>query len=232
MVGAWDFDASCASGTVPSPAPSLGFHCCAPAGLRVSSHSKPKRLSKKLLLHWTGLVVQAPSNPELIVSPPLPVPKEFRQPRPCSSKGAASGSRVTSGDQCDGLLVVHRHAAKGLANVLRGEEWVRVAVRTFGVDVDEAHLHRAQGIGEFAVTAIALVAQPGGLGSPVRALFGLPDVHSSPSESERREPHRLQSAVAREDHQVRPRDPLSGQLLSGANRCAPDPAPPRPSPIR
>ena len=39
IMGACDFEASWASGTVPSPAPSLGVHCCAPAGLLVSSHS-------------------------------------------------------------------------------------------------------------------------------------------------------------------------------------------------
>ena len=62
-----------------------------------------------------------------MVSRPLPVPKLFRQPRPCSSSGAPSGSGptycvrvggavglaegVAAGDQRDGLLVVHRHAA-------------------------------------------------------------------------------------------------------------------------
>ena len=37
--GAMRFDGSCASGTVPAPAPPFGFHWCAPAGLFVSSHS-------------------------------------------------------------------------------------------------------------------------------------------------------------------------------------------------
>lgn len=39
IVGAWVFDASCASGTVPAPAPSFGRHWWAPAGLLNSSHS-------------------------------------------------------------------------------------------------------------------------------------------------------------------------------------------------
>src|SRR5690606_10476124 len=48
---------------------------------------------------------------------------------------------VAAGDQRDGLLVVHRHAAEGLTDVLRGGERVRVAVRAFRVHVDQAHLH-------------------------------------------------------------------------------------------
>src|SRR3984957_13118619 len=35
---------------------------------------------------------------------------------------------MPAGDERDGLLVVHRHAAEGLANVLRGRERIGVAV--------------------------------------------------------------------------------------------------------
>ena len=64
-------------------------------GSSVSSHSKPNRFSKKLLLHFVGVVVQVTSRPLVIVSPPSPVPKLFFQPRPCSSRPAASGSGRT-----------------------------------------------------------------------------------------------------------------------------------------
>src|SRR5271157_2413193 len=97
MDGAIRFDGSCASGTVPSPASPFGFHWWAPAGLFVSSHSKLNRIRKKLLLHFVGVLVQMTSKPLVIVSPPLPVPKLFFQPRPCSSMPAASGS----GPTCD-----------------------------------------------------------------------------------------------------------------------------------
>ena len=46
MAGAMRFEASCAWGTVPAPAPCFGFHWCAPAGLFVSSHSKLNRFQK------------------------------------------------------------------------------------------------------------------------------------------------------------------------------------------
>jgi len=39
ICGGWRLVLSCASGTVVAPMPCLGFHCCAPAGLLVSSHS-------------------------------------------------------------------------------------------------------------------------------------------------------------------------------------------------
>src|SRR5690348_16032016 len=89
IVGRRFFDLSCASGMIAS-AP-LATHCCAPAGLFVSSHSKPNRFSRKLLLHFVGVLVQVTSRPLVIVSPPAPVPKVFFQPRPCSSRPAASG---------------------------------------------------------------------------------------------------------------------------------------------
>src|SRR4249920_3129386 len=98
MNGACFFDGSCASGTVPAPAPALGFHWCAPAGLFVSSHSKPNRFSRKLLLHFVGVVVQVTSRPLVMVSPPLPVPKLFFQPKPWSSRPDASGSFATCDD--------------------------------------------------------------------------------------------------------------------------------------
>src|SRR5688500_6856117 len=63
MEGAIFLDGSCACGTVPAPAPFFGCHCCAPAGLFVSSHSKPNRFSKKLLLHFVGVWLQVTSRP-------------------------------------------------------------------------------------------------------------------------------------------------------------------------
>src|SRR5580704_942348 len=95
ITGVCRLDGLWASGTVPAPAPFLGTHWFLPAGLFVSSHSKPNRFSKKLLSHFVGLVVHAPSNPLVNASAPLPLPWLFFQPKPCSSMGAPSGSRPT-----------------------------------------------------------------------------------------------------------------------------------------
>src|SRR5688572_16646060 len=95
IIGACRFFGSCASGTVPCASGFFGFHCFAPAGLVVSSHSYLKRFSRNPLSHLVGLLVQAPSRPLVIVSPPLPVPYLFFQPRPWSSTGVPSGSGPT-----------------------------------------------------------------------------------------------------------------------------------------
>src|SRR5262249_58565905 len=95
MAGARKFEGSCASGTEPLPAPFFGVHWCAPAGLLVSSQSYLNRFSKKLLLHFVGVVVQVTSRPLPIASPALPVRNLLFQPSPCSSISAASGSGPT-----------------------------------------------------------------------------------------------------------------------------------------
>ena len=74
------FDVSKASGTSGS-AP-LATHCCAPAGLFVSSHSYLNRLSKKWLLHFVGVCDQVTSGPPVIAWAPSPVSCALFQPRP------------------------------------------------------------------------------------------------------------------------------------------------------
>ena len=74
--------------------------------------------------------------------------------------------RVSAGNQRHRLLVVHRHAAERLADVPRGGEGIRVAVRPFRIHVDEAHLHGAEGIRQLPVAAVALVTEPRGSRTP------------------------------------------------------------------
>ena len=45
--------------------------------------------------HVVGVGVQVPSSPLVMASSPMPVPKLFAQPRPCSASGAPSGSGPT-----------------------------------------------------------------------------------------------------------------------------------------
>ena len=56
--------------------------------------------------------------------------------------GLAKG--MAAGYQSHGFLIVHGHAGEGVAYVVSGRDRVAVAVRTFGVDVDQAHLHGGQ----------------------------------------------------------------------------------------
>ncbi len=180
--------------------------------------------------------VQAPSSPLVIVSSPLPVPKVFFQPRPCSSRPAPSGSRPTYWSasaapwvlpklcppaiERDGLLVVHGHASERLADVLGRGERTWLTIRPLGIDVDEAHLHRTERIREIPLAAVALIGEPGVLRPPIDVLFGFPDVLTPASETERREAHRLQGDVPREDQQVGPREPRAVLLLHRPQRTA------------
>ena len=90
----------------------------------------------------------------------------------------------------------------------------------FRVDVDQAHLDRAEGLLELAVSGVALVVQPFGLGTPVDVVFGLPDVLAATAEAEGLEPHRLQRDVAGEDYEVGPRELPAVLLLDRPQQSA------------
>src|SRR5215216_7359933 len=78
IIGTRFFDLSKGSGIVGS-AP-FACHCCAPAGLFVSSHSYLNRFSKKSLLHFVGVCDQITSGPPVMASAPYPVPCSLFQP--------------------------------------------------------------------------------------------------------------------------------------------------------
>src|SRR5215468_12700742 len=80
MVGTCFFDLSKASGMEARAL--FAFHCLAPAGLFVSSHSFSNRFLKKRLLHFVGVCVQVTSGPPVMASAPYPVPCLLFQPRP------------------------------------------------------------------------------------------------------------------------------------------------------
>ena len=136
----------------------------------------------------------------------------------CGTVGLAEC--VPARDKGDCLLVVHGHARKRLSDVPGGRHGVRVAIRAFGVHVDEAHLHRAEGICEHPVPAVALVAEPRVLRPPVDVLFGLPHVLAPTAETKSLEAHRLQGAVPGEDHQVGPGELSAVLLLDGPKQAA------------
>ncbi len=112
--------------------------------------------------------------------------------------------RVSASDERNGLLVIHRHAAERFANVLGGGERIRLAVGAFRIHVDQTHLNGGERILEFAITGVTLVSQPFAFRPPVNILLRLPNVFATSSESNRLEPHRLERAVAGEDHQIGP----------------------------
>src|SRR3984885_8282506 len=94
MVGTCFFDLSKASGIVAS-AP-FAFHCFAPAGLLVSSHSYLNRFSKNWLIHFVGVCDQVTFGAPVMAAAPMPVPCLLFQPRPWSSSAAPSVSTPIS----------------------------------------------------------------------------------------------------------------------------------------
>ncbi|MGY4437811.1 hypothetical protein ACVW04_000593 [Bradyrhizobium sp. LM2.3] len=139
------------------------------------------------------------------------------QRRIASTMGLAEG--MATGDQRDGFLVIHRHAEEGLADVLGRGDRIRLAVRAFRIDVDEAHLHRAERLGELAFAAVALIAQPGAFGAPIE-LLRLPHVGAATGEAEGLEAHRFQRDVAGQHHQIGPGNLAAVLLLDRPEQTA------------
>ena len=101
---------------------------------------------------------------------------------------------------------------------MAANEGIRVAVRPFRVDVDQAHLYGRQGVFQLpvaGVTALGLVArsQPFIFGTPVGGVIRLPDILAPEAEAEGLEAHRLQGAIAGEDNEVGPGDLFAVFLL-------------------
>src|SRR5262249_23528990 len=74
--------------------------------------------------------------------------------------------RVAADDECNRLLIVHRHAGKRLANVTGGKRRVRLAARALRVHVDQAHVIGAERPLHRPAIDVALIAKPGVLGPP------------------------------------------------------------------
>ena len=123
----------------------------------------------------------------------------------CGGRTVTLTEGVASGDERDGLHVIHGHAPERLADVACRGQRVGDAVGALGVDVDEAHLHRAKRVLEHAITGVAVVGEPLLLGAPV-GLVGLPHVGAAAAEAEGVKAHALERDVAREDEEIGPRE--------------------------
>src|SRR5262245_13249108 len=126
---------------------------------------------------------------------------------------------VATRDQRDGLFVVHGHAEESLADVLGCRHGIRIAIRAFRIDIDQAHLHGAERLRKLAFTAVAFVSEPRPLRTP-EEFFRLPNVGATAGESERLEVQRLEGNVTREDHQVGPGDLAAVLLLDRPQKPA------------
>ena len=103
--------------------------------------------------------------------------------RRAGAVGLAEG--MAAGDERYRLLVVHGHALEGFADIDRRGDRIGIAVGTFGIDVNQPHLHGGQRIFEIPVAGVAFVTQPGLLGAPIDVLIRLPDVLATASQNRR-----------------------------------------------
>ena len=127
---------------------------------------------------------------------------------------------VPTGHQRHGLIVIHRHPRKSLAHVLARGHRIGVAIRTFGVDVDQAHLHGGQRVFQLALAGVAHVTQPAVFLAPIDVLFRLPDVGTTAAKTKALEAHRLHRDVARQDVKVSPGDLVAVFLLDRPQQAA------------
>ncbi len=125
------------------------------------------------------------------------------------ARAVAFAKGVAARGQGHGFLVIHAHARECLADVAARGNRIGFAVRPFGIDVDQAHLHGGQRVFQHAVARIAaagLVAgrQPFLFGAPVDVFLGFPDVLAAAAEAEDLAAHRFDGAIARQNQQVGP----------------------------
>ena len=111
---------------------------------------------------------------------------------------------VTTRDQRHGFIVVHRHPAKGVADVIGRALQIGFAVWPFGVHIDQAHLHSGQRVFQGALFAITLAAEPFVFGAPVNVLFGFPTVHTATGKAECFQSHGFKRDVPAQDDQIAP----------------------------
>src|SRR5262245_33136516 len=115
---------------------------------------------------------------------------------------------MAADNERDSLLVVHGHAGECLADVASCRKRIGVAVRSFGIEIDQSHLDGAEWLGQLAIAAVTLVAEPCVLGPPEH-FYRFPYVGSAEAKPERLETHGFERDVTGENEQVGP-----GNLLT------------------
>ncbi len=130
-------------------------------------------------------------------------------------RAVALAEGVAAGDEREGLLVVHGHAAEGFADVTCRSDWIGLTIGAFRVHVDETHLHGGERMVEITLTLVTIAAEPRVLRAPENVFLRNPDVSATAAEAEGLETHRVERDVAGKDHEIGPGDLLAVLLLDG-----------------
>src|SRR5262249_35074505 len=102
------------------------------------------------------------------------------------------------------FFVAHRHAGECLTDIPCRSDWIRLPVRSFGIHVDQSHLHGSQRIREVTLAAVTLVGQPLAFGTPENVFRCFPNVGATAAKTEVLKTDRFQRDVARENHETSP----------------------------
>src|SRR5690606_6438961 len=100
-------------------------------------------------------------------------------------------------DERNGFIVFHGHVAESQANIGSGGDWVRLAVRSFRVDVDQTHLGGGEGTFQAAFSVTPLIREPFFF-RPPEDESRFPGIDTTPGKPESLEAHVLKRDVAGE----------------------------------
>ena len=91
--------------------------------------------------------------------------------------------RMTTSSKSNCLIIIHCHSAKCFSDIFGTCNWVRIAVRSLRVDIDQTHLHCTKGLVKDSVTSVTFVCQPLCFFSPKNIIFWPPYVNTATSKS-------------------------------------------------
>ena len=173
--------------------------------------------------------VIAMANTELAL-PPKPLFGDVAAFRLCTNhrrvtRTVALAKCVTASSQRNSFFVVHGHPGKCFTDVLCRSQRIRIAVRAFGVHVDEAHLNGCERVLEHTLAAIAaagLIAggQPLFFRAPIDIFLRLENVFAAAAKPKRFTAHGFNGAIARKDHEIGPGNLVAVLLLDRPQQTA------------
>ena len=128
--------------------------------------------------------------------------------------------RMSARHKCHGLFIIHGHAREGFADIIARANGIRIAIRAFWVDVNQAHLNGRQRVFQLTRAAVSVVVEPAFFGAPIDIFFWLPNIDATASEAKGFEPHGFKCDIAGQNHQVGPGQSLAIFLFDGPKQTA------------
>ena len=97
--------------------------------------------------------------------------------------------------------------------------WIRIAVGSLGVHIDQPHLDGGKRVIELALTSVAIVSEHNLFGTPIHHI-GLPVIFTTTGEAKGFKAHVLHGNGASQNHEVSPGDLSTILLLDGPHKAS------------